>query len=63
MIQETEAKVTLQQAAETNKGLFTFQALWPLLPLDLFCQIIGCSNRHPAVQELILKGTQIGMTV
>lgn len=50
----------MKTLAEQNKGLFTVQAMWEAMPLDMYCQVVGNSNRHPAILQLLDKGLTMG---
>lgn len=58
--QAAQEREALEQLAQRHRGLFTYQALWSSMPLDLYCQCIGTSNSHPHVQQLILQAPRMG---
>jgi hypothetical protein len=61
-VQTNEERAAIKKMAEQNKGLFTIQAMWEAMPLDMYCQIVGNSNRHPAILNLFDKGLTMGVS-
>ena len=60
VVQIREEKAAMKTLAAQNKGLFTVQAMWEAMPLDMYCQVVGNTNRHPFIVELLNKGLLMG---